>query len=108
MVATDIAARWARVRAEQIEREQADRAERKRQLGAQIKELEAEEISSTNSLIRARRFDATSGLCPSCLINEGVGRELKPVPGPMIVVDNLPETVDIMVCPKCGWDDTVA
>src|SRR5438128_2859103 len=107
MVMTDNAGRWARERAEQLEREKAQHSEKLRKLHAEIRELEDKDPLTSGVMLRAQRFNPSSGICPRCAINDNVTSELKPVTFGNVVIEGRQQGVDLMTCPRCGWDDTV-
>lgn len=102
MAKLDEAGDWAERRLEALEREEAENAERLRQLHREIAALEAAPETLVNRQLRAQFFDATKGICPRCFIDDDRRVEM--------VNDHnaapLGDGRDPMKCPSCGYEDT--
>src|SRR6187549_260314 len=104
---TDNSEGFRQSRIEHIQHKQSQRVEKLRQLGREMKELEDAETALHLQMMRAQRFDTGLGICPRCAIDEGITSKLIAIPIAAIARDDISEDVDLMQCPRCGWDDTV-
>jgi hypothetical protein len=90
--------------AEQIRREQGQRADKVRTLCRELQIMEIKRAELAQKLMRVEAYDPAAGTCPRCAILRGAATGLQPVS-----LDGAGNggKADGMVCPECMWDDSV-
>lgn len=77
-----------------LEVENRNRADRIRELQAEVRKLDAADTDAVHAILRGNQFDARDARCPRCWIIDGKRVDMAPQPSE---TDN-----DLLRCRECG------